>query len=138
MPYNESEQLTLGHDTRRKPEQGVYDLMRGLATDIRELKDSLNDHRRESGMRLSRVESELSGLRKELTELRVNAGISDHRLTESGASLKELSEEVSTLKSEQKAQGARIDTLLSKLGIYISLLGIGVSVVLVLFQMLMK
>lgn len=138
MPYNESEQLTLGHDTRRKPEQGAYDLIRSLASDIREVKDSLHDHCRESGMRLSRVEGEISGLRKELTDLRVNAGISDHRLTESGASLKVLSEEVASLKGELKAQGARIDTLLSKLGLYISILGIGVSVVLVIFQLIMK
>ena len=50
----------------------------------------------------------------------------------------EMRAEINDLRGDVKAQVARTETLQSKLGLYISLLGVGISVLLVLSQMLVK
>ena len=80
----------------------------------------------------------MSQLRKDITDVKITVGVTEHRMTDLMTELKTLREEVQNMKSEGKANGAKLDTLQSKLGLYISLLGIGVSVLLVLFQVFLK
>lgn len=135
MPY-ENEQLTI--DREEVSLSGIYPLLRSIDASVRELKDSLYDHERESGMRLRKLEEETSSQRKEQTEMKISLGVMEHRQTDMGTALSGLVETVRELKSDVKALNAKVDTLQSKLGLYISLLGIGLSVVLVIFQQLMK
>ena len=135
MPY-ENEQLTI--DREEVSLSGIYPLLRSIDASVHELKDSLYDHERESGMRLRKLEEESSSQRKEQTEMKISLGVMEHRQTDMGTALSGLVETVRELKSDVKALNAKVDTLQSKLGLYISLLGIGLSVVLVIFQQLMK
>lgn len=135
MPY-ENEQLTIDHESITP--QGVYPLLRSLDSSVREVRDSLYDQERNTTSRFSRMEEEVSQLRKEITDVKITVGVTEHRMTDLMTELKTLREEVQNMKSEGKANGAKLDTLQSKLGLYISLLGIGVSVLLVLFQVFLK
>ena len=62
----------------------------------------------------------------------------EKNLAQYQAAASELRADFTDLRGDVKAQGAQLNTFQSKLGYYIALLGIGVSVVLVLFQMLVK
>lgn len=135
MPYDD-QQLTIDHEEERV--SGIYPLLRSIDASVRELKDSLYDHERESGMRLRKQEEESSSLHKEQTEMKISVGVMEHRQTDMGTALNGLVETVRELKSDVKALTVKVDTLQSKLGLYISLLGIGLSVVLVIFQLVMK
>ena len=135
MPY-ENEQLTIDHESI--PPQGVYPLLRSLDSSVREVRDSLYDHERESGMRMRKVEEETSSLRKEMTDMKITLGVMDHRQADTSNALNGLIETVRELKADVKAVNAKVDTLQTKLGMYISILGIGISVVLVIFQLIMK
>ena len=135
MPY-ENEQLTIDHESITP--QGVYPLLRSLDSSVREVRDSLYDHERESGMRMRKLEEETSSLRKEMTDMKITLGVMDHRQTDMSNALNGVIETVRELKTDVKALNAKVDTLQTKLGIYISILGIGISVVLVIFQLIMK
>ena len=135
MPY-ENEQLTIDHESITP--QGVYPLLRSLDSSVREVRDSLYDHERESGMRMRKLEEETSSLRKEMTDMKITLGVMDHRQTDTSNALNGLIETVRELKADVKAVNAKVDTLQTKLGMYISILGIGISVVLVIFQLIMK
>ena len=135
MPY-ENEQLTIDHESI--PPQGVYPLLRSLDSSVREVRDSLYDHERESGMRMRKLEEETSSLRKEMTDMKITLGVMDHRQADTSNALNGLIETVRELKADVKAVNAKVDTLQTKLGMYISILGIGISVVLVIFQLLAK
>ena len=135
MPY-ENEQLTIDHESITP--QGVYPLLRSLDSSVREVRDSLYDHERESGMRMRKLEEETSSLRKEMTDMKITLGVMDHRQTDMSNALNGVIETVRELKTDVKALNAKVDTLQTKLGIYISILGIGISVVLVIFQLILK
>ena len=135
MPYD-NEQLTIDHEELRV--SGVYPLLRSIDSSVRELKDSLYDQERESGMRLRKLEEESSSVRKEMTEMKITLGVLEHRQSDTSNALNGLVETVRELRADVKALNAKVDTLQSKLGLYISVLGIGLSVVLVIFQLLMK
>ena len=135
MPY-ENEQLTIDHESITP--QGVYPLLRSLDSSVREVRDSLYDHERESGMRMRKLEEETSSLRKEMTDMKITLGVMDHRQADTSNALNGLIETVRELKADVKAVNAKVDTLQTKLGMYISILGIGISVVLVIFQLIMK
>lgn len=135
MPY-ENEQLTIDHESI--PPQGVYPLLRSLDSSVREVRDSLYDHERESGMRMRKLEEETSSLRKEMTDMKITLGVMDHRQADTSNALNGLIETVRELKADVKAINAKVDTLQTKLGMYISILGIGISIVLVIFQLIMK
>ena len=135
MPY-ENEQLTIDHE--QISPSGIYPLLRSIDSSVREVKDSLYDHERESGMRLRKLEEESSSLRKEITDMKITLGVMEHRQTDTSNALNGLTEAVRELKSDVKALNAKVDTLQTKLGIYISVLGIGISVLLVIFQLLVK
>lgn len=135
MPY-ENEQLTIDHESI--PPRGVYPLLRSLDSSVREVRDSLYDHERESGMRMRKLEEETSSLRKEMTDMKITLGVMDHRQADTSNALNGLIETVRELKADVKAVNAKVDTLQTKLGMYISILGIGISVVLVIFQLLAK
>ena len=70
--------------------------------------------------------------------MKISLGVMEHRQNETAGKLDGVIETVHELKSDVKALNAKVDTLQSKLGLYISVLGIGLSVVLVIFQQLMK
>lgn len=112
--------------------------MRSLDSSVREVRDSLYDHERESGMRMRKLEEETSSLRKEMTDMKITLGVMDHRQADTSNALNGLIETVRELKADVKALNAKVDTLQTKLGMYISILGIGISVVLVIFQLLAK
>ncbi len=132
----ENEQLTIDHESMTP--QGVYPLLRSIDSSVREMKDSLYDHERVSGMRLGKLEEESASVRKEISDMKVTLGVMEHRQSDTSNALNGLVETVREMKADMKALNAKVDTLQSKLGLYISLLGIGLSVVLVIFQMLMK
>ena len=135
MPY-ESQQLTL--DQEKLSPTGIYSYLRSIDASVQEVKDGLYDHERESGMRLRKLEEESTSIRKEITDIKITLGVMEHRQNETAGKLDGVIETVHELKSDVKALNAKVDTLQSKLGLYISLLGIGLSVVLVIFQQLMK
>ena len=135
MPY-ENEQLTIDHESITP--QGVYPLLRSLDSSVREVRDSLYDHERESGMRMRKLEEETLSLRKEMTDMKITLGVMDHRQADTSNALNGLIETVRELKADVKAVNAKVDTLQTKLGMYISILGIGISVVLVIFQLIMR
>ena len=62
----------------------------------------------------------------------------EKNLAQYQAAASDLRAEINDLRGDVKAQGAQLNTLQSKIGYYITILGIGVSVVLVLFQMMMN
>lgn len=132
----ENEQLTIDHESMTP--QGVYPLLRSIDSSVREMKDSLYDHERASGMRLGKLEEESASVRKEISDMKVTLGVMEHRQSDTSNALNGLVETVREMKADMKALNAKVDTLQSKLGLYISVLGIGLSVVLVIFQMLMK
>ncbi len=132
----ESRQLTIGHE--KLTPQGIYPLLRGLSEDVEEVKDGLYDYRRESEGHFKRIDEEIALLRKEVTDLRITTGVMEHRITEMSESVKGLQTALREQSGDIKALGAQLNTFQSKLGYYMTLLGIGVSVALVLFQMLVK
>ena len=135
MQY-ESGQLTFDHE--KLTPHGIYSFLRGIDTSVREVRDAQYDQERNTTSRFSRMEEEVSQLRKDIADVKITVGVTEHQMTDLMTELKTLREEVQNMKSEGKANGAKLDTLQSKLGLYISLLGIGVSVLLVLFQVFLK
>ena len=74
----------------------------------------------------------------EMTDVKISAGVTEHRLSDVTDRVSELRETVNDLKGDVKALSAKIDTMQNKVGWYISLLGIGLTVVIALVQVLVK
>ena len=93
------EQLTL--DIEGKPaSQEIFSLLRGIDTSLRELREEFYDYRRDNNSRMSRMEEEVSGLKREVVDLKISAGVTEHRLNEFRDDIKELRQEVSGLHQE--------------------------------------
>ena len=93
------EQLTL--DIEGKPaSQEIFSLLRGIDTSLRELREEFYDYRRDNNSRMSRLEEEVSGLKREVVDLKISAGVTEHRLNEFRDDIKELRQEVSGLHQE--------------------------------------
>ncbi len=107
------EQLTL--DIEGKPaSQEIFSLLRGIDTSLRELREEFYDYRRDNNARMSRLEEEVSGLKREVVDLKISAGVTEHRLNEFRDDIKELRQEVSGLHQEvnglqQEVNGLRGD-----------------------------
>ncbi|MBQ6113865.1 MAG: hypothetical protein IJL11_00660 [Synergistaceae bacterium] len=74
--------------------------MRGIDTSLRELREEFYDYRRDNNSRMSRLEEEVSGLKREVVDLKISAGVTEHRLNEFRDDIKELRQEVSGLHQE--------------------------------------
>ncbi len=74
-------------------------------------------------------------LNEKLTTMQL---IMDKNLAQHQAIASEMKAELSEIRGDVKALSAQVNTLQSKFGLYIALLGIGISVLLVLFQMFIK
>ena len=86
-----------------------------------------------------RNEERLASMEKLIdSKLTVMQLMMEKNLAQYQAAASDLRAEINDLRGDVKAQGAQLNTLQSKIGYYITILGIGVSVVLVLFQMMMK
>ena len=129
-------QLTIDHETVTPT--GVYPLLRGIDASIREFREEYDDSRRETKSRLSRMEEEITVLKREMTDVKISAGVTEHRLSDVTDSVSVLRETVNDLKGDVKALSAKIETMQSKVGWYISLLGIGLTVVIAVVQVLVK
>lgn len=132
----ESRQLTIGHE--KLTPQGVYPLLRGLSEDVSDLKDGMYEYHRETESHFRHADEEIALLRKEVTDIRITTGVMEQRITEMSERVKVLQTALREQRGDIKALGAQLNTLQSKIGNYMTMLGIGVSVALVLFQMLVK
>lgn len=97
------EQLTL--DIEGKP--ALQSILHGIDTSLRELREEFYDYRRDNNARMSRMEEEVSGLKREVVDLKISADVTEHRLNEFREDLKELRQEVNGL--HQEVNGLRGD-----------------------------
>lgn len=118
--------------------QGVYPLLRGIDASVREFRDEYYDDRRDMSSRISRMEEEISGLKREMTDVKISAGVMEHRLSDVTDSVKGLREAMTELKGDMKALTAQMNMLQGKIGWYISLLGVGLTVAIAVVQVLVK
>ena len=132
----EDRQLTIEHETLTP--QGVYPILRVLDGNVRELKEETYANQRDVNARLNRLEEEVSEMKRAITDVKISVGVTEHILTEVKADVKAIQQDMNEIRGDMKAISSQVNTLQSKLGLYISLLGIGISVMLVIFQMLMK
>ena len=86
-----------------------------------------------------RTDERIASMEKLLdSKLTMMQMIVEKNLAQYQAIASETKADFNDLRGEVKAQGVQMNTLQSKIGYYIALLGIGVSVALVLFQMMIK
>ena len=83
-----SEQLTLDHEARNQ--QGIYSILRGIDTNLRELHDEFYDYRKENESRMPRIVEEISDIKREVTDLKITTGVTEHRITELREELREI------------------------------------------------
>ena len=109
------EQLTL--DLEGKPaSQEIFSVLRGIDTSLRELREEFYDYRRDNNARMSRLEEEVSGLKREVVDLKISAGVTEHRLNEFRDDIKELRQEVSGLHQEVNGLQQEVSDLHQEVG----------------------
>ena len=109
------EQLTL--DLEGKPaSQEIFSVLRGIDTSLRELREEFYDYRRDNNARMSRLEEEVSGLKREVVDLKISAGVTEHRLNEFRDDIKELRQEVSGLHQEVNGLQQEVSGLHQEVG----------------------
>lgn len=128
MQY-ESEQLTFDHE--KLTPRGIYSFLRGIDTSVREVRDSLYDQERNTTSRFSRMEEELSSLKKEVLDLRISAGVTEHRLTELKDDVKGLREEVSELRGDMREMSGSFTAMQTRLNWWL----VGVGIVIAVLQL---
>ncbi len=128
MPY-ESAQLTFDHE--KMTPQGIYPILRGIDNSVRELKDEYYESSREDRSRMSRMEEELSSLKKEVLDLRISAGVTEHRLTELKDDVKGLREEVSELRGDMREMSGSFTAMQTRLNWWL----VGVGIVIAVLQL---
>ena len=121
------ERLMLGHDAI--PQSGLYPLIRGIDKTIRELNDEVYDFRRSSDDKFSRMEEDISGIKKDMVDIKITTGVTQSELSSLKEDVKEIRRDVSELKGTLKeltgsftAMQARFNWGLVILGIIIALL----------------
>ena len=107
MHYNDR-QLTI--DDLEKP------LIQSLNESIRELRDDLYDHHRETTRRLTSLEGSMTEGGKELSEVKVSVGVLSREMTAMKTEVKELHQDVSELRGDVKAIDARLNAFETKMG----------------------
>ena len=106
------EQLTL--DVEGKP--ALQSILRGIDTSLRELREEFYDYRRDNNAHISRLEEEMSGLKREVVDLKISAGVTEHRLNEFRDDIKELRHEVSGLHQEVNGLKQEVSGLRQEVG----------------------
>ena len=103
-----------------------------LETRLKGINDKLSRNEEKTDDKFAMLEKLLN---EKLTtmQLMMDKNLAQHQVIAS-----EMKAELSKMRGDVKALSAQINTLQSKFGLYITLLGLGVSVVLVLFQMILK
>ena len=119
-------------------EPGIYALISGIDSSIRKMSGELYEFRRDSERRFSDIKTSIDKQDEALSEIRVDVGILKNDITSLKSDVKEMRRDISEMRGDIKAISAQISTAQNKLGWYIALLTIGVSVALVLFQYLIK
>ncbi|MBQ7193743.1 MAG: hypothetical protein IJR98_05175 [Synergistaceae bacterium] len=120
-----SEQLTLDHEARNQ--QGIYSILRGIDTNLRELHDEFYDYRKESESRMSRMGEEVSNLKREVTDLKITTGVTEHRITELREDVKELRQEVSGLRGELREIAGSFAMMQTRLNWWLVIVGIVIA-----------
>lgn len=124
MSY-ESKQLTIGHDVMTP--QGIYPLISGIDESVRELREEFYDYRKESNGRMHRMEEEISGLKREVTDLKISAGVTEHRLTELREDIKELRQEVNGLRGDMREIAGSFGAMQTRLNWWLVIVGIAIA-----------
>ena len=133
LQYDE-QQLTIEDE----PKRGMYAILSSIDSTNRKTSEELYEFRRNSERSISEIKASLSQQVEAITEMRVDVGILKEDVTAMKSDVKEMRREISEMRGDIKAISAQISTAQTKIGWYISLLTIGVSVALVLFQYLIK
>ncbi len=130
----DDQQLTL-EDAQ---ERSIYALISSIDNSVRKISSELYEHRRDSERRISEIKSSVDRQGEAVSEIRVDVGILKNDITALKSDVKELSRDMSEIRGDIKAISAQINTAQNKIGWYIGLLTIGVTLALGIFQYLMK
>ena len=121
----ESRQLTVDHE--KGTSHGVYSLLREMSNDVQEVKDGLYDNRHEAEGHFHRIDDELSLERKEITDLKISAGVTEHRMTELREDVKELRQEVNGLRGDLREIAGSLGAMQTRFNWWLVIVGIAIA-----------
>ena len=117
--------ITIGHDTMTQ--QGIYPILSGIDESVRELREEFYDFHKESNGRKIRMGEEISGLKREVTDLKISAGVTEHRLTELREDVKELRQEVNGLRGDMREITGSFGAMQTRLNWWLVVVGIAIA-----------
>ena len=96
MKYDISErQLTI--DSEAVSPRGVYTILQGVDVSLRELRDTQSETSRRTDTRLTQLAEEVSGLKEEVTSLKVAEGVTQHKISALEDDVRELRRDIKEL-----------------------------------------
>ena len=111
------------------PQQGTYEIIRGLDKNVRELSSELYVFRRENERRFSSLENDISTLKKDVLTLQQDTTSLKSDVAELKQEVKDLRRDVSDIKGDIKAIIAGFGAAQSKFNWGLVILGIFVALI---------
>ena len=108
---------------------GTYDLLHSLDKNIHELSDELYDFKRETNSRLTRLEEDMSVVKKDLTDLKITTGVTERELSTLKEDMKELRRDMSDVKGSIRELAGSVAGLQTRFNWGLVILGLIIALV---------
>ena len=108
---------------------GTFDIIKSLDKNVRELSDNLYDFKRDTNSRLSRLEQDIVAAKKDLTDLKITTGVTQHDLASVKNDFKDLQRDLSDIKSSVRELSGAFSALQTRFNWGLVILGIVVALI---------
>lgn len=108
---------------------GTFDIIKSLDKNVRELSDNLYDFKRDTNSRLSRLDDDVAAAKKDLTDLKITTGVTQHEVSGLNNDLKDLQRDLSDIKSSLRELSGGFSAMQTRFNWGLVILGIVVALI---------
>lgn len=108
---------------------GSFELIKSLNRNIRELSDNLYGLKRDANSRLSRLDDDITAAKKDLTDLKITTGVTQHELSSFKDNLKDIQRDLSDIKSCVRELSGGFSAIQTRFNWGLVILGIVVALI---------
>lgn len=108
---------------------GTYDMLQSVDKNVRALSDELYDFKREMNSRLTRLEEDMSVVKKDLTDLKITTGVMERELSALKEDMKEVRREMSDMKGSIRELSGSIAGLQTRFNWGLVILGLIIALI---------
>ncbi len=106
-----------------------FELIKSIDRSVRELNDNLYDLKRDANSRLARLDEDVAAVKKDLTDLKITTGVTQHELSSLKNDLKDLQRDVSDIKGCVRELSGGFSAMQTRFNWGLVILGIVVALI---------